>query len=151
MPGRDQRTCCEAHEIEGIGHLRGFVEVVDAPDEAAVGIPPRAEVLQVDIAHRKHLRSVHRAQTNIGSQFGPSPVGGAQECEGALAHLLVLGGQIAGDEAAAELAAEPDLVVAGGLDNVCHVAVPAPVGHSRSLGRGHSTANHGTAVVLLWT
>ena len=51
---RQQRTCRQSHQVEHIGHLSRLVEVVHAPHEAAVIIPPGAEVFQVDVANRKN-------------------------------------------------------------------------------------------------
>jgi hypothetical protein len=42
----------QPHEIDGIGHAGDFIEIVDAPNESALGIPPGAEVLNVEIADR---------------------------------------------------------------------------------------------------
>src|SRR5262249_40803252 len=40
----------EANEVEHIGHLGGFVEIVDAPDKTTIAVAPGAEVLQMQVA-----------------------------------------------------------------------------------------------------
>src|SRR5450631_964643 len=37
------RTDGEAHQIVGIGHGMGFVEIIDAPDQTALRVTPGAE------------------------------------------------------------------------------------------------------------
>ena len=82
----------EPDQIERIGHHRGLVEIVDAPDQAAVGVAPGAEIFQMQVADRKHLRGIHQIRTQFSDLFGPAEIGRAQEDEGALFHpdMLVL-------------------------------------------------------------
>ena len=47
---RQIRAGGEANEIERVRSRESFVEIVDAPDEAAFGVAPGAEVLDVQIA-----------------------------------------------------------------------------------------------------
>lgn len=42
-----QRVAGQAGQIEGIGHLGGFVEVVDAPYQPALGVAPGLEILDM--------------------------------------------------------------------------------------------------------
>ena len=43
----------EADQIDGPRHAAGFVEIVDAPDQPALGVAPRSEIFYVQIAHRE--------------------------------------------------------------------------------------------------
>src|SRR5271155_874386 len=36
----EMRADCETHQIDGVGHRPGFVEIVDTPDEAAFEVAP---------------------------------------------------------------------------------------------------------------
>jgi hypothetical protein len=55
----------QPHEIDGIGHAGDFIEIVHAPNEPALGIPPGAEVLHVKIAHREQARRVREVWTGL--------------------------------------------------------------------------------------
>src|SRR5436305_1101243 len=44
----------ESHQIQDVRQPAGFIEVIDAPDQASFGIAPRAEIFQVQVADRKH-------------------------------------------------------------------------------------------------
>src|SRR6266446_135038 len=44
---RQDGARCQPHQVDRVGHPTGFVEVVNAPDEPALGIAPSAEVLYV--------------------------------------------------------------------------------------------------------
>ena len=56
LANRDMRAGGQAHQIDGIGQLVDFVEIVDAPHQAAFHVAPGAEVFDVQIAHRQHVR-----------------------------------------------------------------------------------------------
>jgi hypothetical protein len=43
----DDGACDRADEIDGIGHCRDLIEVVDAPDEPAFEVTPGSEILDV--------------------------------------------------------------------------------------------------------
>src|SRR5258705_1295017 len=80
----------EADQIEHVGHFSGFVEIVDAPDQAAVLIAPGPEILQVQIADRQHLWRVHQVRTPSADLLRPAEIGRAKENERAFRHPLVL-------------------------------------------------------------
>jgi len=80
----------EADQIEQVGHHGGFIEIVDAPDQTSVRIAPGAEILQVQITDRKHLRRIHQLRTPVTDLFGPAEIGRAQEDERVLPHPAVL-------------------------------------------------------------
>jgi hypothetical protein len=110
----------QADEIDGEGHLGGLVEVVYAPHQAAVLVPPGAEVLQMDVADGKGGRCLRQVRADLEDGFGPAPKGAAQEDERALCHLLVLARQVLLDHLAAQLLAHPAFIGAYGLLNVRH-------------------------------
>ena len=71
----------QADQIDGVGHRPGFVEIIDAPDEAAFDVTPGAEVLDVEIADREDVRSFREVGTDLGPELRPAVVGGAEEGE----------------------------------------------------------------------
>jgi hypothetical protein len=101
----------EPHQIERIRHYRGLVEIVDAPDQPAFGIAPGAEIFQVQVADRQHLRCVHQIRAQFRDGPGPAEIGRAQEDERALPHPLVFLRDVILDHRA--LLAQPGLV--GGI------------------------------------
>ena len=40
----------QADQIVGVGKRKGLIKIIDAPSQAAQGVPPRAEILQVKVA-----------------------------------------------------------------------------------------------------
>src|ERR1039458_5100716 len=102
---------CQADQVVGVRQPPGLVEVVDAPDQAAFGIAPRPEILDVQIAHAQHYRRGHQAAADFRPNLRPAIVGCAHEWEQGRRHLLVLVLQIGGDDS--ELFGQP-LFVAGG-------------------------------------
>ena len=119
------RTCQQGarrqpDEVQRIGHLRRLVEVVDAPDQAAVGVAPGAEVLEMDIADGEDGSCVRQVRTDLQDRLGPPPIGGAQKDEGALPHLLVLERDVLRDDLAPELLAHPIFVGLHGFADVGH-------------------------------
>src|SRR5512147_967143 len=46
----------EAHQVVCVGRRAHLVEVIDAPDKASLGIPPEAEIFDVQVADREHDR-----------------------------------------------------------------------------------------------
>ncbi len=51
--GREPRADDEADEIERVGHARGLIEIVDAPDKASFDVAPGAEILDMQVADRE--------------------------------------------------------------------------------------------------
>ena len=99
----------EADQIEQIGHDGGFVEIVDAPDQAAVGVAPGSEVFRMQVADREHLRRIHQLGAPLSDFLRPAEIGCAQEYEGARFHLTVLVGNIFFDDVA--LVGQPGFVL----------------------------------------
>ena len=90
----------EADEIERVGHARGLVEIVDAPDEAAFDVAPGAVILDMHVADGEHRRCVLQILADLFDGRSPAEIGAAQEDERILAHLLVLDGDVAPDDVA---------------------------------------------------
>src|SRR5262249_19066053 len=49
---RELRAGCQPHQVLRVRELTGIVDIVDAPDQAAFFISPRAEVFHMDVADR---------------------------------------------------------------------------------------------------
>jgi hypothetical protein len=79
---REQRAGREAHEIDRVGHRMRFVEIVDAPHQAAFGIAPGAEILDMQIADGEKRRRRGELGTGLGIERRPAIEGCAQEREG---------------------------------------------------------------------
>ena len=67
-----------------------FVEVIHTPDLSTVGIAPRAEVLDVQIAHREHFGSPLKWTAVSLPQLTPAIVCGSQEQKLIRLHLPML-------------------------------------------------------------
>src|SRR5580698_4808456 len=106
----------QAHEINGVGHGPGLVEIVDAPDEAAFDVAPGSEVLDVEIAYGEDLRSVCEIGTNLLPDLRPAVVGGAEEHEDVRLHVGVFEAKIFLFDLGAQ--GQPRFELAGGFDNM---------------------------------
>lgn len=69
----------EPHQIDGVSHRPGFVEVVDAPNQAALDVTPCPEVLNMKIAYRENAWSPRQFGTDLGPELRPAVVGGTKE------------------------------------------------------------------------
>jgi hypothetical protein len=101
----------KSDEIVGPGQRKCFVEVVHAPDKAAFLIPPRPEVLHVQISDRQHHGGTGQVGTRIRPDLHPAVEGGAKEREWAGRHKLVLLPDIGANQF--QLLAKPTLVATG--------------------------------------
>jgi hypothetical protein len=63
---RDMRAGGQPNQIYGIRHAADFVEVVDAPDQAAFDVAPCAEIFHVQIADGEQLRSFGALSADLG-------------------------------------------------------------------------------------
>src|SRR5262249_12387030 len=88
-----QRACRESEEFERIWNIRTLVKIVDAPNQSALGIPPGAVLLDVLVAHRKHLRRSCEFRAYRLDLSGPAKKGRTQKHEGTLLHALVFVGE----------------------------------------------------------
>jgi hypothetical protein len=100
----------EPHQIERVGHLGGVVEIADAPHQAAVGVTPAAEILQVSIADREHRRSIGEVGTYFQDGLRPAPISCPQKLERSLRHVLALLAQIPLHHLAGEPRSQPAVV-----------------------------------------
>jgi hypothetical protein len=108
-------ACREANEIEGIRHNSRLIEIVHAPYPSPVGIVPRPEILQMDVADAKGGGRVDQLRADLLDAPCPAIIGRAQEHERVLAHPLVLAGEVFLDHLA--LGAKPAFVGRGIFEN----------------------------------
>ena len=108
-----------------------FVEIVDAPDHAAFGVAPGAEILDMQIADREELRRIGELRTGLAIKRHPAIESPAQERERGLAHFAMLQREIGFDQL--DPRAGPALI-GGGFGNDAHGA--APVGCAARAGSG---------------
>src|SRR2546427_694369 len=71
----------KADEIVRVRQLAQFVEIVDAPDQTPLGVPPGAEVLDVQIADGQTARRIGEGAAEQRPALNPPVEGGAQEHE----------------------------------------------------------------------
>ena len=105
----------QAHQIDGIRQLVDFVEIVDAPDQAAFDVAPGAEIFDVQIADREHTRGASRIRADLGPELHPAIKRGAKERKHILRHGLMFALKIGGQQA--DVPGEPRFVRASGFDN----------------------------------
>ncbi len=94
----------------------GFVEIVDAPDEAAFGVAPGAEVLDVEIADAEDGWSFRELGTDFRPVLQPAVKRGAEERERILRHQRVFERDVLADDG--EALGQPLLEVCGGFEDV---------------------------------
>ena len=75
-----------------------FVEIVDAPDQAALDVAPGAEVLDVQISHRQHPRGAIFGGADLGPALHPAIEGGAQKEKYVFGHGLMFALEIGGEQ-----------------------------------------------------
>ena len=112
----EQRAGCQAHQIHSVGVDEGFIEIVDSPDKAAVGVLPSAEVFHVEIAHGQETGNAVQIGADLGPNLHPAIEGGAKKRENSGGHLLVFELQIGLDNA--DVLAQPLFIPSGCFDNV---------------------------------
>jgi len=69
--GIKDRTDAQSHQIIGIRQRVSFIEIVDAPGQAAKSVPPCAEACYVQIANRQHGRPFVQLRANFRKQLRP--------------------------------------------------------------------------------
>ena len=72
LPDRQERAGGQPHQVVGVRHRVGFVEVVDAPDQPAFGVAPGAEVLHVQIADAEHDRGGGQLGADLRPALDPA-------------------------------------------------------------------------------
>ncbi|HEU0016896.1 MAG TPA: hypothetical protein VFQ31_00830 [Methyloceanibacter sp.] len=111
----------QPHEIDRIGHAGDFIEIVDTPDQPAFGVPPRAEILDMQIADREHAGGLGKIRHSLLPQRRPAIEGPAQKDEDRVPHKLVFQLDVSLDNI--EALAEPALIgLRGGGDRNCSLA-----------------------------
>ena len=88
----------EANQVNGVGGGPGFVEIVDAPDEAAFEVAPGAEILDVQITDGEDLGSAGEFGADDRPPLGPAVKGGAEERKSGESHVAVLEVDVRADE-----------------------------------------------------
>src|SRR6476660_9044989 len=106
----------EANQVVRKRHGVGFVEIVDAPDEAAFNVPPGAEVFHMQIADRQHSGSLGKVRTNLWPELSPPVKRGTEERKYRQLRSGMLEAEVLLDERRA--VGQPILKVAGCLDDV---------------------------------
>jgi hypothetical protein len=106
----------KADEIDGVGSGGDFVEIVDAPDEAAFGVAPGAEIFDVKIADGEDVRSLGEVWADERPELQPAVERGAEKGECGFGHVLMFEGEVLLDDR--KLYGEPALEVEGGVEDV---------------------------------
>ncbi len=106
----------QPHQINRVGQGIGFVEIIDAPDQPALGVAPGAVIFHMQIPHRQDGGRAVELGTKFRVNLHPAIKCGAQKREFIVRHQLMLDGQIAPDHA--QPAGQPLLISAGGLLDV---------------------------------
>src|ERR1019366_1954778 len=88
--GIKDRTDAQSHQIIGIRQRVSFIEIVDAPGQAAKSVPPCAEACYVQIANRQHGRRLVQLRANFRKQLCPPVKCAAEKLNRTLRHQLVL-------------------------------------------------------------
>ena len=88
----------EADHVVRIRKLRGLVDVIHTPDQSALEIAPRPEVLDVQIADGDDRRRVGGVVADPWPELLPAVERPAQKSERVVMHQLVLEGEIRADD-----------------------------------------------------
>src|SRR5262249_11151696 len=97
-------------------------EIIDAPDQPALGVSPAAEILEMKVADAEQARRAGQLRTMDRKQLHPAIEGGAQEGEGILRHVAMLLVEIRLDHFA--VAAQPGFIGIGRGDDGSHLQPP---------------------------
>lgn len=113
LAGSENGAGGEADEVLSEGEGSGFIEVVDAPDQAALGIAPGAEVFHVQITDGENVESARQLRAEFGPELDSAIESSAKEAEGIVRHGPVLLLEIGWDKF--EMSAKPFFIASGGL------------------------------------
>ena len=123
----------QANQIQRIGHGRRFIEVVDAPSHAAVGIAPQTKILQMNVTDRENGRTGGGLGRILQNGFSEAPISSTQEREGVFADFLVIPLHVGCDKSLARLLAQPAVIGLGRLLECRNFnGLRALVSHTRS-------------------
>src|SRR5579862_2730327 len=106
----------QAHEVDGICHGPSFIEVVDAPNQAAFEVAPGAEIFDVQIADCKHMRGFGKVGQDFRPELYPAVISSAEKGKEFGLHALMLEAKIRLLNAC--MVAEPSFELARGFDDV---------------------------------
>ncbi len=116
--GREQRAGGQPHQIHDVGQVGRLIEIVDTPDEPSFRVPPRAEVLNMEVAHAQNLRSLHQIRTDVRKELSPAVKGRAEEGKRPFFHERGFTFQISGNQVNVTL--KPNQVGSCRLVNILH-------------------------------
>ena len=114
--GCQVRAHGQANQVVGVGHGVSFVEVVNAPNQAAFNVAPRAEVLHMQVADSQYTRTCGQLRTNLGPHLRPTVIRGTQERKYRGFHILVFEAKVRLDDVG--VVAEPVFKLTRGFDDV---------------------------------
>ena len=106
----------EAYEVVCVSERTSLVKIVHTPDQAPFDVSPRPEILDMEVAHREHMRSFRELRTCIRPKLRPAIVGGTKERENTQLHAGMLDVKVFGDDIGA--VRQPLLKVASRFDDV---------------------------------
>ena len=104
------------HQIDGVDHGPGFVEVIHSPDETAFDVAPSAEIFHMKIADGENVRGLGEIRTDLRPELRPAVAGGAKERKEFRLHASVLETKVFLVEMSA--LGQPFFEIAGGFDDV---------------------------------
>ena len=107
--GGKPRAGGKPDQVERVGNDRSLVEIVDAPDQSPFRIAPSTEILKMQVADRKHWRSLCQVRADAFNALCPAEESSSKKYESALPHALVLLFQISLDDTA--MFAQPAFVL----------------------------------------
>ena len=106
----------QAYKIQGVRGGPGFIEVVHAPNQAAFLVPPRPEILDVQVADGENGGSLREVGADFRPKLNPAVESGAKEREGSFGHVGMFQGNVLANDG--EAVREPALEVGCGFKDV---------------------------------
>src|SRR5436853_2844534 len=106
----------QAYKIQGVRGGPGFIEVVHAPNQAAFLVPPRPEILDVQVADGENGGSLREVGADFRPKLNPAVESGAKEREGSFGHVGMFQGNVLVNDG--EAVREPALEVGCGFKDV---------------------------------
>src|ERR1700680_2896144 len=106
----------QAHQIHGVRKVVSLVEIVDAPNQSSLHVPPGSEVLYMQVAYSQHFRSPVLFGAGIGPELHPPVKGRSQKWEDVLRHGGMFALQVRCEQR--DPLTQPSFVALGGLRDV---------------------------------